>query len=193
MTISKKLEEQSWFPRLGRRGPNFKAMVDHVERLSQVVDQALIIETGTAHDLDNWEGQGQSTLIWDWLADQLPNLRVLSIDIRQVAVDTASGQTKNIEYICGDSIKALADFPNPQDITLLYLDSFDWSEQMNLESAAHHFFELAGVWAKLNLATMVVVDDRHGEGRGKHWMVEEYFKVLKMRPVFKNNQIGWIK
>lgn len=190
MTISDKLIAQTWFRRLGRRGPNFKTMLEHVEKFSY----GYIVETGTAHDQDNFEGQGQSTLIWDWFIGEAgKNIKAVSIDIRQEGIDIAKKQTKHVQYFCGDATKVLFDFKSPQDICLLYLDSMDWTPQLNLESAAQHFFELASVWALLSPGTMIVVDDRHGEMQGKHWMVEEYMKVLKIKPVFKNHQIGWIK
>lgn len=187
--ISSEIEKQKWFDRLGRRGRNFKAMLEHVDKFSY----GYIVETGTAHDKDNFEGQGQSTLIWDWYIGQKPGIQAFSIEIRQEGIDVAIAQTKLVKYICGDSVKKLYEFRKPQDICLLYLDSYDWTEQLNLESAAHHFFELASVWALLSPGTMIVVDDRHGDMKGKHWMVEEYLKRLGIAPVFKNHQIGWIK
>lgn len=189
MSISKAFDEQEWAIRLGRRGRNFRQMLEHVEN----VPNAVIVETGTAWDKDNWEGQGQSTLIWDWACKQKPDLKVISIDIRQVAVDTAQEQTTKVQFITGDSIKALHELPNKEDITLLYLDSCDWSRELNLQAGMHAMLELTSVWSSLSKGCMIAVDDRQGEGAGKHWVVEMYLKQIGYEPAFKNHQIGWIK
>jgi hypothetical protein len=183
------IEHQAWYERLGRRGPNFKAMCEHAKRRG-----GYIVETGVAWDKDNFEGQGQSTLIWDWLSETA-DIRVISIDIRPEAIATAQAQTKNIKYMCGDSIKTLSGLDDEikDNISVLYLDSYDWTEELNLDSALHHLAELTGLWARLKSDTLIVVDDRHGNGRGKHWIVEAYMESLGIDPVFKNCQIGWIK
>lgn len=189
MNILEKFKAQSFYPRLGRRGPNFALMVQHV---LEIEGRSTILETGCAWDKDNYEGQGQSTLLWDWLAGEMVGLNVVSIDITEASVKSAKEQTTRVNYILGNSIIELSKFEDPEDIALLYLDAYDWTPEMNLESAAHHLMELTGIFARLRPGTMVVVDDRHGEFKGKHWMVEEYFKQLKVKPVFKNYQIGWI-
>jgi hypothetical protein len=40
---------------------------------------------------------------------------------------------------------------------------------------------------------MIVVDDRHTEEMGKHFLVDQFFQRLNLEPVFKSYQIGWIK
>lgn len=189
MTISEAFNEQPWAQRLGRRGKNFHQMLKHIEN----IPNALVIETGTAWDKDNFEGQGQSTLIWDWACSLKSDLTVISIDIRQEGIDVAKQQTKHVKYICGDSVSTLNSLSEKGAVSLLYLDSFDWSKEMNFISSFHHMQELATVWAHLPKGCMIAVDDRHGEAKGKHWMVEAYMMQLGYEPVFKNHQIGWIK
>lgn len=191
MPISNKLKEQEWYPRLRKRGPNFAMMVDHVESRGA----GMIVETGTARIKGNWEGDGQSTLIWDWLAEELGSIEVVSIDITPENIAAAESQTKNVHYMLGDSVKTLAEFNDSaiSRMSLLYLDSFDWDESLNLESPFHHLCELAVLWAKLPSGCMVAVDDRHGEQKGKHWLVEGFMKSLDIKPVFKNHQMGWVK
>lgn len=203
MDIREAFNKQPWAARLGRRRKNFELMCQHVAAYPHLNPK--IIETGTAWDAGNWEGQGQSTLIWDWLCslDQdRCNRRfcVLSIDIRKEAVETAQQQTKFIYYEVGNSIQVLSDFGTDEldgdesnSVALLYLDSYDWSPERNLESAAHHLMELTSIYAKLPSGCMIVVDDRAGNMKGKHWMVEAYFDQLGVKPLFKNHQIGWIK
>ncbi len=176
---------------LARRRLNFRHMAEHVSQFGQ----CFIVETGTAWDEENWDGQGQSTRVFDWVAEFLKRGKtsVVSIDIRKEASDYARKHTQNVDYIIGDSVSTLSKFQFPEQIGLLYLDSFDWTQDLNLQSAFHHMMELATVWAKLPSGCMVVVDDRHGDGKGKHWAVEGFMQTLGIEPAFKNHQMGWIK
>lgn len=190
MTILDKFDQDPRFQRLARRRNNFRQMVGHAVEL-----RGLIVETGTAWDQDNWGGQGQSTLIWDWLVQQDPLLKAYSIDIRQEGIDTAQSQTTGVEFFCGDSVKTLYELSDNEKsaISVLYLDSFDWTPELNFQSALHHLAELTSVWSSLRSGCMVVVDDRHGEQKGKHFLVEAYMTALGIQPCFKNHQVGWIK
>lgn len=195
MTILERFDADPRFSRLSRRRNNFRMMVEHVLKFSDTHELAHIIETGSAWDLDNWEGQGQSTLIWDWLIENCTDrgIHAYSIDITPASVENSQKQTSHVEYRCADSVITL----NVADVShcgLLYLDSYDWTSEKNLESSFHHMAELATVWAKLPKGCMIVVDDRHGDMKGKHWMVEAFLsEYLKIKPVFRNHQIGWIK
>lgn len=176
--------------RLGKRLPSFELMVRHLKSNPG----GYIIETGTARGPESWEGDGQSTLIWDAMVN-VSMQQPISIDIHQGAVDNASQQTRYVQYICGDSVKTLASFSADtlKKCRLLYLDSFDWSPALNMESAFHHLAELATVYASLSSGCMIVVDDRHDDHLGKHHQVEYFFKKLGLEPIFVGYQIGWIK
>ncbi len=200
MSILNKFDENPLFKRLGRRGQNFRKMVEHVDYHVNVTRpegrQLFIIETGTAWCKDNWEYQGQSTLIWDWLcAQQNETLSCISIDLLQEHIDIAKAQTKYIQYKVGDSVKTLSQIDKNilQSTYLLYLDSFDWQESINMQSAFHHIIELVAVYSSLPSGCMIAVDDRHGDGQGKHWFVEAFMTHIGLEPVFKNHQIGWVK
>lgn len=176
--------------RLGKRLPTFEAMARHVKDNPG----GMIIETGTARGPESWEGDGQSTLIWDALCKET-GARCLSIDLHQGAIDNAKAQTNLVDYVCGDSVQVLATAHASalQMCRLLYLDSFDWSPELNMESAFHHLAELATVYASLPSGCMIVVDDRHADFQGKHHMVEYFFVKHGIEPVFRDYQIGWIK
>ncbi len=190
-TVLEKFEEHEKFQRLLARRYTFYRMIEHLEKFAS----GRIIETGCAHDADNWEGQGQSTLIWDWYVGLRPSYSAHSIDITQASIDASKAQTKNVSLICADSVSTLNGFlPNVLNETrLLYLDSFDWSPEANLDSAFHHMAELAAVWRELKPGCMIAVDDRHGDLKGKHFMVEEFMNKLGIKPAFKEYQIGWVK
>ena len=176
---------------LGRRTITFHAMVSHLESCKS----GYIIETGTARQKGNWVGDGQSTLIWDWVAERRNDIKVVSIDKEQRYIDIAKEQTKHVDYICNCSVVALNLLPISivNQTRLLYLDSFDWSEEKDLESSLHHLCELPCVWRDLPEGCMIVVDDRHSDYKGKHWLVESFMKKLSIGPCFKGYQIGWIK
>lgn len=191
MNISKAFNNQPWAAKLARRKNNFEFMCEHMAKVCETLPY--LVETGSAWDKGNWDGQGQSTLIWDWLVSEL-HINVLSIDITPSSTESAKSQTKHVIYETADSVKTLNEFHWPEKIGLLYLDSRDWTEQENLDSAFHHMMELTTVWARLPSGCLVVVDDRHGDMRGKHWLVEAFLtSMLKLTPAFKNHQIGWIK
>jgi hypothetical protein len=184
--------KEPFFERLAARKEGFKFIVDHLSKISV---PSYIIETGTARIEGNWEGDGQSTLIWDWCLERNPALKCLSIDLYQEYVDIAKSQTKKVEFICSDSIKALSEMDESivRNTRLLYLDSFDWSPDMHLESAFHHMCELSAVWKLLPDDCLIVVDDCHGPLQGKHVMVQYYLAKLLKSPAFAGYQTGWFK
>ena len=51
--------------RLGKRHEAFAAIAELLP------EGCRIIETGTVRQIDNWEGDGQSTIVWDTLATNL--------------------------------------------------------------------------------------------------------------------------
>lgn len=195
MNILELFDNDERFKKLARRRDNFREMVAHVVEWVEEHGSALIIETGSAWDKNNWEGQGQSTLIWDWLAANLKGVKVISIDITPTSVENAKEQTKHVEFFLGDSIQTLNSFDEKRlgAVALLYLDSFDWAKEINHESSYHHAMELAAVWRLLPDNCMICVDDRHGDFDGKHWKVELFMQQLGYTPEFRNHQVGWVK
>lgn len=155
-----------------------------------------IVETGTARVEGCWEGHGQSTLIWDWLAEKLsPRLGVISIDLVQEHIQIAQSQVSRVTFIRGDSVQMLSGLSQNliEKTALLYLDSFDWTPELAFESAAHPLCELTTVWAHLPSGCLVVVDDRHSAHQGKHVMVDGFMRKMGIEPLFAEYQIGWIK
>lgn len=190
MNIMQEFREQEWAAKLARRRKTFEHMCAHVALFND--PDCWIVETGTAWDKGNWAGQGQSTLIWDWLASKL-KIQAVSVDIRAEAAAIANEQIHTIRLVVSDSVEFLNKFEHKSKIALLYLDSMDWTEETNIASALHHLKELAAVYAELPNGCMIAVDDRHGDEKGKHWLVENFMQNIGLKPVFKTHQIGWIK
>lgn len=180
-------------PVIARRYPGFYKMVEHLEK--QPIDERNIIETGTARMKDNWEGDGQSTLIWDWYLDQRKDSWCISIDVSKDACETAKSQTKRVEFIVGHSIMVLnsLDKMRLQKTKLVYLDSFDLDISNPLPSSLHHIMELTAIWGHLPSGCLVVVDDCLNNNCGKHLMVSEFFFNIGIRPEFVGYQTGWVK
>lgn len=180
------------YEKLGERKAGFEFCLNY---LNDIQDEAYIVETGTARIKDNWEGDGQSTLVWDWCLGQKPNLKGISIDMSAEFITNARNQTKNMTYQISDSLVALnkMDEDIVRKIKMLYLDSYDWSAETQMDSAFHHFCELASVWRLLPPGCLIMVDDRHSEYQGKHLMVNFFFEKLNKSPVYTGYQIAWVK
>lgn len=171
-------------------------MMDHIEKFS-ISSGCVIIETGCARIKDNWRGDGQSTRLWNWAINAKTNIEAVSIDITPEFVKMSEELSPRVNHICGDSLQVLVkDLLIVEALPicgLLYLDSFDWNEEIALESATHHLCELLLVYRDLPSGCMIVVDDRHGTTKGKHTMVQHFFEKMGIEPVFCEYQIGWIK
>ena len=81
-----------------------------------------IVETGCARQIDNWTGDGQSTLVWDWLLDKVGGTG-LSMDISNANCRAAASQVQHFKVACVDSVVGLRTMVKPEEIDFLYLDS----------------------------------------------------------------------
>ena len=162
--------------------------------LSSLDRPVLIVETGTARERDNWVGDGQSTLVWDWLLGVVGG-QAYSVDVDPKAVETARTQVRHVTCICEDSQKFLRNFPDAPQIDLLYLDAYDWgfSRRQNVLSELHHVGELAAIYERLPAGCLVAVDDCHGIDQGKHVLVQEFFNRLGVEPVQRGYITIWRK
>jgi hypothetical protein len=168
-------------------------MIKHLEKSE--LQGGYIIETGCTRIKDNWGGDGQSTRIWNWVMEKCPRFRAITIDITPEFIELSKELAPWVDHMCSDSMEALINMPRAilEQTRLLYLDSFDWNEEIAMDSAFHHVCELALVYKLLPEGCMIVVDDRHGTTKGKHTMVQAFFEKLNIAPVFAEYQIAWIK
>lgn len=194
MTIREKFESQPWANALSYRKDTFILMAEHFEMVAALgLNQ--IIETGTARTRGNWQGDGQSTLIWDWLVGEVDGAKAISIDVNQRAVDIAKEQTKNVKFLVGDSIEKLSAQKNTiiSKVGLLYLDSLDFDWSNGQISAQHHLGELLAIWESLPSNCMVAVDDCHSPYQGKHTAIATFMAEKQIAPAFAGYQMAWIK
>lgn len=191
MTLAQAFEAHPFAHRLERRRSGFAAIMKHLD----ASPPGFIVETGVSRKPDNWAGDGMSTALWSWVLGLRLDMQAFSIDLDESACAWAREQFPTVNVVCGDSVQTLAALA--RDVLsmtrVLYLDSFDWSMEQNLDSAFHHFKELATVWAILPSGCLIVVDDRHSDLWGKHAAVAAFMANLGIAPVFVGYQIGWIK
>lgn len=133
-----------------------------------------VFETGTARIRGNWDGDGQSTLMWDFLAQATRGF-VMSVDLNPDSCRVCRKQVKIASVINADSILAARLFKRAHETSLLFLDSYDWSEEKKAYSSLHCIGELAAIYEKLPSGCLIAVDDCHDDERGKHVMVKRFF------------------
>lgn len=177
--------DREFAPRLAYRKNTFRKVFELLNN-----KKALIVETGTTRDKGNWNGDGQSTILWDayvnWCGGE-----VFSVDCDPKAVVTAMNVTSPKTFVvCYDSIKYLKEFPRKNEIDLLYLDSLD----ANIKGAAYHnFMELLSVWNELKAGCIIMVDDCCSDDHGKHLITQQFMKDMGYKPIMKDYQTIWIK
>lgn len=176
---------------LGREAEiNIPLMMDQVSTLVKAApvrvkenNEYIIVVDALEHE------KGSSPIIKAYMDN------AVTFDLRKEPGEYVLEKCKHVKPICSDSITYLNSLSKEdiKDLRLLYLDSFDWSQEMHMQSAFHHMCELAVLWRILPSGCMIVVDDRHTEELGKHFLVDQFFKRLNVEPIFKSYQIGWVK
>lgn len=172
----------------GKRKAGFEFMIRHLRQCRRPV----IVETGCARVEGNYEGDGQSTLIFDAIADELEGA-VFSADIDQKAVEIARSQVgPRTKIHCGDSVRWLARLKGQAH--LIYLDSFDFDYLNPWPSMAHHMQELAASFHLLRPGCLVAVDDNFRLPLGligKGMIVGDFFDRIGVPLVFDDYQRIW--
>lgn len=162
--------------RLGKRHEAFAAIAELLP------EGCHIIETGTVRQIDNWEGDGQSTIVWDTLATNLGGT-VTTIDIDPIGAElVAELELQATTAIVGNSLDVIPTLTGHTD--LLYLDSFDVDFENPLPAAAHHLSELMAALNLLAPGSLVAVDDNQdnqGKGSEVAWFLAEHGAVEIVR------------
>lgn len=164
----------------------------------QVIAQALfslnkpahIVETGCIRKAENWEGDGGSTLVWDFIAQDTGGT-VTSIDISPDACALAKSLVPSASVITSDSVAALLQYSTPTNIDLLYLDSLDWDGTAN--SVFHNLAELSVIYPKLKSGTLIAIDDCIAGDLGKGVFVTAVFDKMGIEPLYRGYVSVWRK
>ena len=150
-------------PRLGVRKISFRKIFDYLDKLP---DPIIIVETGCLRIKDNFEGDGQSTLLFDYYTQfRGKGSKVYTVDIDPEATKNCSEMvSKNVDITTADSVGYLNKlskkfYDEKKNVSLFYLDSFDLDWRSPEQSCAHHLKELVSIKKILKENTLVVVDD----------------------------------
>jgi len=196
------LYAQKFAPRLAHRAGGFGTMFELLETRCRTLDRpALIVETGSMRAIGNWEGDGQSTLLWKEFSAFHP------CEIHSIDLDPGAAEV--VREACGDAVHAhtgdsvaylhkMAQMDSPPQIDLLYLDSFDFEPSNPFPSAMHHVKELMSVGACLRKGSIVAIDDNFirmddcgGHPTGKGYLAREWFRDLDIPCVYPGYQLVW--
>jgi hypothetical protein len=171
------------------RWPAFEFIANHLLNKKEPI---CIIETGTVRTRDDWAGNGQSTILWDWIIEKTGG-HGFSIDISPASCENARQLVKRMKIINEDSLSALKRLSSVSSADLVYLDSYDWSQKAGPRSALHHVTELGTIWDRLPQGCLVAADDCHSDFQGKHVLVAEFFRLMKIPPIHKGYVTVWEK
>lgn len=207
--------EQTAAPRLGLRETTFRKAFQYLDGL-QLTGPVTIVETGCTRQAGNWEGDGQSTVLFDrYLAYCAPGSHCFSIDIDPAATAQCKALVSDrVAVFTSDSVLALREIGRSlrqqgRTVDFLYLDSFDVDWSHTTPSAVHHLKELVSIVPSLRRDTLVMVDDCPPDARvvpsdtggyvflappqigGKGRLVAEYAAQVGATSQFFNYQAAW--
>jgi SAM-dependent methyltransferase len=161
---------------------NFQQLEHRFSTMYQVLALAMarnvktIVETGTSRAADGWRGDGRSTNVFAAFARRY-GCRLWTCDIDPAAIEASRDLVGDdgdcVEFVVGDSVTFLRDFPHPID--LLYLDSLDFSEQNVDVSQGHALAEGRAAMHALDIHSIVLIDDCNLPHGGKGGQVVPYF------------------
>lgn len=164
-----------------KRGDGFYSILFLAEKHQQRTGKPiLIVETGSIRGEVLNMSDGASTFIFSHFLNG-KNGMVHSVDLDPKAKYLIEKDLKlsNVKAYTMDSVAFLRSFPNPEAITLLYLDSYDVDFDFPQPAAEHHLQEIKAIYDKLQPGTIIVVDDnivRNGKPTGKGFLVERFLQ-----------------
>jgi hypothetical protein len=185
----KEIFQKEYQAKLGVRKTTFRAIFEYLEQRGKT--DYLIVETGCARPTQSWDGDGQSTLMFDRFVNFYGGqVHTVDIDPDNCAY-TRERISPKTQVHCSDSVKFLWNYPFEKAPDLLYLDSFDLDTNDPHPSALHHVKELLAVIRHLNEETIIVIDDNITDDVAKGKYVNDFMLDIGATPVFKQYQIAW--
>jgi hypothetical protein len=184
------LFERHFRPRLGKRAEGFAAIF---AALGPPRRDLLVVETGCMRVPCNWEGDGQSTFMFDAFARDRQGL-FFSVDITLESIETARRACSSATHLLlGDSVATLHALARamPARASLLYLDSYDLDPANPMPSAIHHAMELAAARTLIGPGTIVAVDDYGIAAGGKGLILDQFFGSIRAEVIYSGYQKVW--
>jgi predicted O-methyltransferase YrrM len=171
--------------------PRWEAFQLIADKLRSIDAPVQIVETGTLRSAGNWAGDGQSTALFGWITEQCGG-SITTIDISEHNLAVAKRVVPHAITICADSVVALRQLERPQDIDLLYLDSFDLEE--GIESPTHQLAEIAAIYPRLKSGCIIASDDCFDEHNyGKHVLTKAYLQAVGAETLHQSQIYVWQK
>jgi len=186
-------------PRLGARMMGFDYIFNYLKR----TENPLIVETGCARQEDNYEGDGQSSLLFDKYIHQYGG-NFWTVDIAHesttycrskiISDRTLVHEMDSITFLKNLNTQLLAE---GKKIDFLYLDSFDAPKDkpdVVYTSALHHLYELMTILPSLKPGALIGVDDNwseNGQMKGKGQLIADYMLKINNPPVLHSYQVLW--
>lgn len=157
----------------------------------------LVVETGGLRQPGNFEGDGQSTVIFDAYV-QFRRGQLISIDLDPAcAAHTREYCSPRAFPVTADSVgffHLLSSLGEQRPIDLLYLDSMDLDQSNPAPSAQHHLKELTAIMPRLGPGSLIAVDDNPlvgGQRQGKGYLLTEFLNAIGARQLFDGYQALW--
>ena len=185
--------------RLKHRQSGFDYIFDYLK----TIEDPFIVETGCARQLDNYEGDGQSSLLFDKYIKEY-NGYFWTVDLAEESVNYSKSKmtSENSIVTLGDSITQLKQLnkillEQEKKIDFLYLDSFDAprnNPEVLFRSALHHLYELSTIMPSLKSGALIGVDDNWVENdrlEGKGKIINDYMSKLGIEPCEVGYQLFW--
>lgn len=180
---------------------------DYIFQYFVDVENPLIVETGCAREMDNYEGDGQSSLLFDKFIKQYGG-EFHTIDISKESTDYCKSRmtSSNSIVYTNDSITQLKILNHRfqqenRKLDFLYLDSFDAPRddpELVQQSALHHLYELLTIAPSIKSGALIGVDDNWIEEKdgknylmGKGQLVFDYMQKSNRPLVQGGYQLFW--
>lgn len=175
----------------GKRRNTFRKTME----LMKKIGAKTIVETGTSRaGLRAAKGDGAATVVFGkWASGN--GAFVHSVDISGKSVKNAQEEvnrqqlTDFVKIHNSDSLTFLKDFD--QKIDLLYLDSYDYGDDPEIQqkSQQHHLEEFKAAENKLHRNTIVLIDDCGLPNGGKGKLVIQYMSNLGWKILMRSYQV----
>ena len=98
--------EQDYLPKLGLRAAGFHEIFRLLRKRFHEKGPLVIVETGCVRDAQSWEGDGNSTVMFDAFARDTGS-RFISIDVNPKHCALAKELCPQTDVLCGNSIPIL--------------------------------------------------------------------------------------
>src|SRR5687767_9574184 len=119
------MEIAPYVDKLGVRSKGFSVIFELLQAGFEKQGPLILVETGCVRQLDNWLGDGSSTVLFNQFA-KTTGSQFYTIDINPDHCRLAQQTCPDATVLCGDSIALLYQLRKSlSHVDFLYLDSFD--------------------------------------------------------------------